>query len=123
MAQCAQTFSLLDPSCWTPSLLPHILVSGLGQEGSLGHRTLLGCLGLRQQLVTISRELTPLEEASLQNQKLKAAYEARMARLDPSQALQKTSLVSGTQGGCVSWGREAGLIPSPSPRPCPCSGR
>lgn len=39
------------------------------------------------------KELTPLEEASLQNQKLKAAYEARMARLDPSQAMQKTSLV------------------------------
>lgn len=38
------------------------------------------------------KELTPLEEASLQNQKLKAAYEARMARLDPSQAMQKTSL-------------------------------
>ncbi|XP_057349028.1 VPS9 domain-containing protein 1 isoform X2 [Manis pentadactyla] len=38
------------------------------------------------------KELTPLEEASLQNQKLKAAYEARMARLDPSQATQKTSL-------------------------------
>ncbi|NWR26979.1 VP9D1 protein, partial [Tachuris rubrigastra] len=42
------------------------------------------------------RELTPLEEASLQNQKLKAAYEARVARLNPSQALQKTSLASGT---------------------------
>ncbi|NXA07510.1 VP9D1 protein, partial [Sapayoa aenigma] len=38
------------------------------------------------------KELTPLEEASLQNQKLKAAYEARVARLNPSQALQKTSL-------------------------------
>ncbi|KAF1575883.1 VPS9 domain-containing protein 1, partial [Eudyptes moseleyi] len=36
-----------------------------------------------------------LEEASLQNQKLKAAYEARVARLNPSQALQKTSLASG----------------------------
>ncbi|NXY83164.1 VP9D1 protein, partial [Alcedo cyanopectus] len=42
------------------------------------------------------KELTPLEEASLQNQKLKAAYEARVARLNPSQALQKTSLASGT---------------------------
>ncbi|NXH16006.1 VP9D1 protein, partial [Bucco capensis] len=41
------------------------------------------------------KELTPLEEASLQNQKLKAAYEARVARLNPSQALQKTSLASG----------------------------
>ncbi|NWU91275.1 VP9D1 protein, partial [Upupa epops] len=38
------------------------------------------------------KELTPLEEASLQNQKLKAAYEARVARLNPNQALQKTSL-------------------------------
>ncbi|NWX49733.1 VP9D1 protein, partial [Steatornis caripensis] len=44
------------------------------------------------------RELTPLEEASLQNQKLKAAYEARVARLNPSQALQKTSLASGESG-------------------------
>ncbi|NWH98021.1 VP9D1 protein, partial [Tichodroma muraria] len=41
------------------------------------------------------KELTPLEEASLQNQKLKAAYEARVARLNPSQAVQKTSLASG----------------------------
>ncbi|NXL48896.1 VP9D1 protein, partial [Podilymbus podiceps] len=40
------------------------------------------------------KELTPLEEASLQNQKLKAAYEARVARLNPSQALQKTSLAT-----------------------------
>ena len=53
------------------------------------------------------RELTPLEEASLQNQKLKAAYEARMARLDPSQAMQKTSLVSGAQDH-VEWGCQGG---------------
>lgn len=62
-------------------------------------RAFLGFLGPGQQFITISRELTPLEEASLQNQKLKAAYEARMARLDPSQATQKTSLVSSAQGG------------------------
>ncbi|KAL8195110.1 UNVERIFIED_CONTAM: VPS9 domain-containing protein 1 [Gekko kuhli] len=43
------------------------------------------------------KELTPLEEASLQNQKLKAAYEARLARLNPSQALQKTSLTLSLQ--------------------------
>ncbi|XP_061863666.1 VPS9 domain-containing protein 1 isoform X2 [Colius striatus] len=43
------------------------------------------------------KELTPLEEASLQNQKLKAAYEARVARLTPSQALQKTSLTLSLQ--------------------------
>ncbi|KAM6224855.1 VPS9 domain-containing protein 1 [Rhynchocyon petersi] len=43
------------------------------------------------------KELTPLEEASLQNQKLRAAYEARMARLDPSQAVQKTSLTLSLQ--------------------------
>ncbi|XP_071670640.1 VPS9 domain-containing protein 1 isoform X7 [Patagioenas fasciata] len=46
---------------------------------------------------TRNRELTPLEEASLQNQKLKAAYEARVARLNPSQALQKTSLTLSLQ--------------------------
>lgn len=51
------------------------------------------------QLVTVFRELTPLEKASLQNQKLRATYEARMARLDPSQAMQKTSLVSKAQRG------------------------
>ncbi|XP_037671452.1 VPS9 domain-containing protein 1 isoform X2 [Choloepus didactylus] len=43
------------------------------------------------------KELTPLEEASLQNQKLKAAYEARMARLDATQAVQKTSLTLSLQ--------------------------
>lgn len=84
---------------------------------------MLGLLGPGQQLVTISRELTPLEEASLQNQKLKAAYEARMARLDPSQAMQKTSLVSGPPGGSVLVGggsRPHSLLP---PRLCPCSDR
>lgn len=47
------------------------------------------------QFLCPPRELTPLEEASLQNQKLRAAYEARVARLNPSQAVQKTSLASG----------------------------
>lgn len=71
---------------------------------------MLGFAEPGQQLVPISRELTPLEEASLQNQKLKAAYEARMARLDPSQAMQKTSLVSGTWGAAA--GEAAGLTPA-----------
>ncbi|XP_021084690.1 VPS9 domain-containing protein 1 isoform X3 [Mesocricetus auratus] len=43
------------------------------------------------------KELSPLEKASLQNQKLRATYEARMARLDPSQAMQKTSLTLSLQ--------------------------
>ncbi|XP_062817925.1 VPS9 domain-containing protein 1 [Anolis carolinensis] len=43
------------------------------------------------------KELTPLEEASLQNQKLRATYEARLARLNPSQAMQKTSLTLSLQ--------------------------
>ncbi|KAK7892097.1 hypothetical protein WMY93_024060 [Mugilogobius chulae] len=38
------------------------------------------------------KELTPIEEASRLNQKLKATYEARLARLPPGQAYQKTSL-------------------------------
>ncbi|XP_042558219.1 VPS9 domain-containing protein 1 isoform X1 [Dipodomys spectabilis] len=46
---------------------------------------------------TSKKELTPLEEASLQNQKLKATYEARMARLDPRQATQKTALTLSLQ--------------------------
>ena len=50
------------------------------------------------------RELTPIEEASRLNQKLKANYEARLARLSPGQATQKTSLVSWTiqfERGCL----------------------
>ncbi|XP_078527135.1 VPS9 domain-containing protein 1 [Lissotriton helveticus] len=43
------------------------------------------------------KELSPLEEASRQNQKLRAAYEARMARLNPKQATQKTSLTLSLQ--------------------------
>ncbi|TMS05776.1 VPS9 domain-containing protein 1, partial [Larimichthys crocea] len=41
---------------------------------------------------TSRKELTPIEEASRLNQKLKANYEARLARLTPGQAYQKTSL-------------------------------
>ncbi|XP_040894992.1 VPS9 domain-containing protein 1 isoform X2 [Toxotes jaculatrix] len=41
---------------------------------------------------TSRKELTPIEQASRMNQKLKANYEARLARLTPGQAYQKTSL-------------------------------
>ncbi|CAB1428731.1 unnamed protein product [Pleuronectes platessa] len=41
---------------------------------------------------TSKKELTPIEQASRLNQKLKANYEARLARLPPGQANQKTSL-------------------------------
>ncbi|XP_066541669.1 VPS9 domain-containing protein 1 isoform X2 [Hoplias malabaricus] len=43
------------------------------------------------------KELTPIEEASRLNQKLKANYEQRLARLAPSQATQKTSLTLSLQ--------------------------
>ncbi|XP_075432948.1 VPS9 domain-containing protein 1 [Ascaphus truei] len=43
------------------------------------------------------KELTPLEEASIQNQKLRATYEVRLARLNPNQATQKTSLTLSLQ--------------------------
>ncbi|CAH2324342.1 Hypothetical predicted protein [Pelobates cultripes] len=43
------------------------------------------------------KALTPLEEASLQNQKLRASYEARLSRLNPNQASQKTSLTLSLQ--------------------------
>ncbi|XP_034541762.1 VPS9 domain-containing protein 1 [Notolabrus celidotus] len=43
------------------------------------------------------KELTPIEEASRMNQKLKANYEARLARLTPGQAYQKTSLTLSLQ--------------------------
>ncbi|KAA0715099.1 VPS9 domain-containing protein 1 5-day ovary-specific transcript 1 protein [Triplophysa tibetana] len=41
--------------------------------------------------------LSPIEEASRLNQKLKANYEARLARLSPGQAIQKTSLTLSLQ--------------------------
>ncbi|KAG7281531.1 hypothetical protein CRUP_007565 [Coryphaenoides rupestris] len=43
------------------------------------------------------KELTPIEEASRMNQKLKVNYEARLARLTPGQAYQKTSLTLSLQ--------------------------
>ncbi|XP_037538604.1 VPS9 domain-containing protein 1 [Nematolebias whitei] len=46
---------------------------------------------------TCKKELTPLEEASRLNLKLKANYEARLARLAPGQACQKTSLTLSLQ--------------------------
>ncbi|XP_077423752.1 VPS9 domain-containing protein 1 isoform X2 [Vanacampus margaritifer] len=46
---------------------------------------------------TKEKELTPIEEASRLNQKLKANYEARLARLTPGQAYQKTSLTLSLQ--------------------------
>uniref|UniRef100_A0A8C5WU34 VPS9 domain containing 1 n=1 Tax=Laticauda laticaudata TaxID=8630 RepID=A0A8C5WU34_LATLA len=49
------------------------------------------------QVQSPRKELSPLEEASLQNQKLRATYEARLARLNPSQAVQKTSLTLSLQ--------------------------
>ncbi|KAJ7312175.1 hypothetical protein JRQ81_006528 [Phrynocephalus forsythii] len=49
------------------------------------------------EVQSAKKELTPLEEASLQNQKLKATYEARLARLNPNQAMQKTSLTLSLQ--------------------------
>ncbi|XP_076126243.1 VPS9 domain-containing protein 1 isoform X2 [Alosa pseudoharengus] len=54
-----------------------------------------------QRLQTVEnpdkKELTPIEEASRLNEKLKANYEARMARLTPGQATQKTSLTLSLQ--------------------------
>uniref|UniRef100_H3CTV4 VPS9 domain containing 1 n=1 Tax=Tetraodon nigroviridis TaxID=99883 RepID=H3CTV4_TETNG len=46
---------------------------------------------------TSKKELTPIEEASRINQKLRANYEARLARLTPGQAYQKTSLTLSLQ--------------------------
>ncbi|KAK1163469.1 VPS9 domain-containing protein 1-like [Acipenser oxyrinchus oxyrinchus] len=54
----------------------------------------------RMQIVeahSARKELTPIEEASRLNQKLKATYEARVARLNPNQAMQKTSLTLSLQ--------------------------
>ncbi|KAG8437563.1 hypothetical protein GDO86_008318 [Hymenochirus boettgeri] len=49
------------------------------------------------EMQNCKKTLTPLEEASIQNQKLKAAYEVRLARLNPRQASQKTSLTLSLQ--------------------------
>ncbi|KAM3608997.1 uncharacterized protein V6R79_008213 [Siganus canaliculatus] len=50
-----------------------------------------------ESLDTGRKELTPIEKASRLNQKLKANYEARLARLTPGQAYQKTSLTLSLQ--------------------------
>ncbi|TSK38480.1 VPS9 domain-containing protein 1 [Bagarius yarrelli] len=52
---------------------------------------------LQDMELTDKKELTPIEEASCLNQKLKATYEARLARLAPGQATQKTSLTLSLQ--------------------------
>ncbi|XP_074487801.1 VPS9 domain-containing protein 1 isoform X1 [Sebastes fasciatus] len=46
---------------------------------------------------TSKKELTPIEEAARVNQKLKVNFEARLARLTPGQAYQKTSLTLSLQ--------------------------
>ncbi|GCC31035.1 VPS9 domain-containing protein 1 isoform X1 [Chiloscyllium punctatum] len=77
-----------------PSYVPshrRVASDGGGNSASLLPPESLKKMQTAETLIT-KRELTPLEEASRQNQKLKAAYEARMARLHPKQGMQKTSL-------------------------------
>lgn len=57
------------------------------------HKPTVFCFVFILRALVRTRELTPIEEASRLNQKLKANYEARLARLTPGQAYQKTSLV------------------------------
>ncbi|KAL4623575.1 VPS9 domain-containing protein 1 isoform X1 [Arapaima gigas] len=49
------------------------------------------------ELQETKKELTPIEEASRLNQKLRANFEVRLARLPPGQATQKTSLTLSLQ--------------------------
>ncbi|XP_068458893.1 VPS9 domain-containing protein 1 isoform X2 [Clinocottus analis] len=87
--------------------------SASSSPAQLGHRRVLSDGGgelspflppeVFQRLQTVEakdtsrKELTPIEEASRLNQKLKANYEARLARLPPGQGYQKTSLTLSLQ--------------------------
>ncbi|XP_051884604.1 VPS9 domain-containing protein 1 isoform X2 [Pristis pectinata] len=82
-----------------PSYTPshrRVVSDGGGTSTSLLSPEVFQKKQIPETLIT-KRELTPLEEASRQNQKLKAAYEARMARLNPNQGMQKTSLTLSLQ--------------------------
>ncbi|XP_069757419.1 VPS9 domain-containing protein 1 isoform X2 [Narcine bancroftii] len=85
---------IAEPS-YTPSHR-RVVSDGGGAGTSLLPPEVFQKLQIPETQIT-KRELTPLEEASRQNQKLKAAYEARMARLNPNQGMQKTSLTLSLQ--------------------------
>ncbi|KAM6946383.1 VPS9 domain-containing protein 1 [Aplochiton taeniatus] len=92
-----KTLSDPDPERASPSKQGHRRV--LSEGGGTPSPFLPPEVFQRLQAVeSLSRkELTPIEEASRLNQKLKANYEARLARLAPGQATQKTSLTLSLQ--------------------------
>ncbi|XP_069491672.1 VPS9 domain-containing protein 1 [Ambystoma mexicanum] len=105
VADCGPTVTAVPASeqSSTAAALPETVLShrrGLSDEG--GKRPLFPPPEVFQMMQAAEaqcakKELTPLEEASRQNQKLRAAYEARLARLNPKQAMQKTSLTLSLQ--------------------------
>ncbi|XP_044212752.1 VPS9 domain-containing protein 1 isoform X2 [Thunnus albacares] len=109
--------TVLPPAVATNTVPPSDPPVGAGRKATsptkAGHRRVLSDGGgelspflppeVFQRLQTVEsqdrskKELTPIEEASRLNQKLKANYEARLARLTPGQAYQKTSLTLSLQ--------------------------
>ncbi|XP_067854187.1 VPS9 domain-containing protein 1 [Heptranchias perlo] len=87
--------SQITKTSYTPSHR-RVVSDGGGTNTSFLPPEVFQKMQIPETLIT-KRELTPLEEASRQNQKLKAAYEARMARLNPNQGMQKTSLTLSLQ--------------------------
>ncbi|XP_033943403.1 VPS9 domain-containing protein 1 isoform X1 [Pseudochaenichthys georgianus] len=83
----------------TPTKTGHyrVLSDGTGELSSFLPPEVFQRLQTVQSQDISKKELTPIEEASLLNQKLKANYEARLARLPPGKAYQKTSLTLSLQ--------------------------
>uniref|UniRef100_UPI00398F0E7B VPS9 domain-containing protein 1 n=1 Tax=Pristiophorus japonicus TaxID=55135 RepID=UPI00398F0E7B len=93
--ECKPATSQVTKPSYTPSHR-RVVSDGGGTGTSFLSPEVFQKMQIPETLMT-KRELTPLEEASRQNQKLKAAYEARMARLNPNQSMQKTSLTLSLQ--------------------------
>ncbi|KAF3854331.1 hypothetical protein F7725_022386 [Dissostichus mawsoni] len=74
-----------------------VLSDGTGELSSFLPPEVFQRLQTVQSQDISKKELTPIEEASRLNQKLKANYEARLARLPPGKAYQKTSLTLSLQ--------------------------
>ncbi|XP_056454394.1 VPS9 domain-containing protein 1 isoform X1 [Gadus chalcogrammus] len=84
----------VSPKATSPSNSPHHreLLEGAEEPPPFVPPEVFQRLQTAESQDTSRKALTPIEEASRVNQRLKAKYEARLARLAPGQACQKTSL-------------------------------
>eukprot|EP00064_Thunnus_orientalis_P011575 superscaffoldBa00001682_g11606 len=125
--------TVLPPAVATNTVPPSDPPVGAGRKATsptkAGHRRVLSDGGgelspflppeVFQRLQTVEsqdrskKELTPIEEASRLNQKLKANYEARLARLTP-ETQRKPTTTAGSSVGAQSFSTDCSLSPSPS---------